>query len=91
MSKEWFEYHLTPGGWIEGTKSIDFSSIIEKPIPKDRVISIRGHEELTHVRSKPYCCVSVIWKSENDGQVKVLVEKFGKLPKGTSHWGDYNL
>ena len=90
-SNEWFEHHLPPSGWIEGSKKIDFGGLKEELTPENRVLSIRGTEELPSPFSDLNCEVEVIWIQPETDEVKKLIKKFSKLPPETSRWGDYKI
>jgi hypothetical protein len=51
-SNEWWEYHLTPRGWIDGTEKTDFA-LTEKAPPEDRVATYKFSEFLSSIYSKP--------------------------------------
>jgi hypothetical protein len=88
---EWFEYHLTQNGWVEGSRHIDPGKTIEIASPQNRVMTIRGHETFPHVRAEAYGSVEIVWIDDDNDKVKALIEKIGKLPSRTSHWGDCNI
>lgn len=52
LSNEWFEYHLTPAGWIAGTEKLD-SGTRNVPVPTDRVLTVQFHDSRSSIYSKP--------------------------------------
>jgi hypothetical protein len=40
---EWWEWHLTPAGWIWGSQGIGRDTIDHKPIPADAALTLRQH------------------------------------------------
>ncbi len=81
LSNEWFEYHLTSSGWIEGTEKIDFAGIQEKDIPNDRVLTLHFHEYLSSRFSKMDKWYTEIWRHPDSSLVNKLIKQFGGKPK----------
>ncbi len=87
LSHEWWEYHLTPKGWIEGSKQLDFGGEQKKDIPKDRVLSVRFHERLASAFSKSDDWYEEFFRSPNNKElVQSLITKFGALPINDSRY-----
>ena len=81
-SDEWFEYHLTPAGWVEGSEKIDFAGIKKKRIPADRVLTLRFHQFLSSGFSKMDTWFEKIWSHKDSSKVEELTAKFGNRPSG---------
>jgi len=88
LTNEWFEYHLTPSGWIDGSEKLDFVGIKEVAIPDDRVLTIRCHEHQSCSFAKAKFWREDVWRSNDSIQVKTLVEKFGVSPEAYLQWPD---
>ena len=78
-SNEWWEYHLTPAGWVKGSDDLDFGSH-ERPIPPDRVLTVRKHEHLSSMYSKMERWTDIVWQSEDEDQLQALKAKYGDFP-----------
>jgi hypothetical protein len=88
-SNEWFEYHLTPNGWIEGSEKIDFAGIKEKKVPDDKVLTLRFHEYMSSTFSPVDKWYEETYRHGEDGLVEDLTKKFGELP-GSYKETEYN-
>jgi hypothetical protein len=71
-SNEYFTFHLTPRGWVEGSA--------ERPIPDDRVMTVTFHEYQSSVRSELDRSGHVEWRHPDEEMTKELIKKFGKVP-----------
>ena len=81
-SNEWFEYHLTPAGWVAGSEKIDFAGLKPKPAPIDRVLTVRYHEFMSSSFSKMKKWREEVWRSDDEAKVRELVATHGKAPEG---------
>lgn len=81
LSKEWFEHHLTPKGWVTGSEKIDFGGTKLKEPPKDKVLTVRLHERMASAFSKIEEWHTVEWRHDDEQKIKKLTKKFGELPK----------
>lgn len=79
-SNEWWDYHLTPRGWKGGSEKIDFGGVTERPVPSDRVKTVRYHEYMSSGYSNLESWVSVTYRSDDEERRKSLEEKFGEVP-----------
>jgi hypothetical protein len=70
-SNEWSEYHLTPGGWVEGSEKLDFNRS-ERPAPVDRVLTVRQHDYLSSSFSKLDQWSSIEWHHQDHTLVASL-------------------
>jgi len=87
-SNEWFEHHLTPNGWVDGTEKLD-SGLREAVIPEDRVLTLCFHEYLSSPFSKIELWYSEKWRHQNNDLVRMLTEKYGEIPG--AYKGRYEL
>lgn len=75
------EYHLTSDGWVEGSFKGDVvGGKIERPIPKNRVLTIVKEDRLSDFKSGSVFSYREIWRSEDNDLVKKLLEKYGDKP-----------
>lgn len=79
LSNEYFDWHLTPRGWVEGTSGYDFGPVLVKP-PSDRVLTVRHHDE-TPVVYRRIQWVEEIWRSDDERLVEKLVAQHGRVPE----------
>jgi hypothetical protein len=79
-SNEWSLWHLTAGGWIQGTKNQDLGNKVERPIPSDTVLTCRYRELMSASFSKLENDVMELWRSPDGDAVKILLAKHGKCP-----------
>lgn len=79
-SNEWFDYHLTPNGWVEGSEKIDFGGVHTKKIPDDRVLTLRFHEYLSSPFSKMETWYDEAWRHSDVTLVKTLIGRYGSKP-----------
>lgn len=84
-SNEWFEYHLTPNGWVDGSDKVDVEGVTTKPIPKDRVLTLCFHEYLASAFSNMKQWTEVLWEHSNKSLISELQTQYGECP------GNYNL
>jgi len=82
LSDEWFEYHLTPRGWEEGSEDIDVAGLREKPVPKDRVLTLRFHERTSSPYSRQKDWTTVEWSHEDKALIAKLKKEYGSFPPG---------
>ncbi|GLR81406.1 hypothetical protein HUE56_15115 [Azospirillum oryzae] len=80
LSKEWFDYHLTPAGWHHGTERLDGGTINEEPVPDGCVLTVRVHEEIGSIGGKLHNWVAVHWQHADTALVKELLIRHGQLP-----------
>jgi hypothetical protein len=79
-SHEWTDWHLTPNGWIEGSYQVDFAGVTERPIPPDRVMTVRWDEFLGALQGKMHRTHREQWRSDDAAIVEQLLQKFGEAP-----------
>jgi hypothetical protein len=81
-SHEWFEWHLTPRGWEEGSFSLDFQGKTVKPEPDDRVATYVLDEYQGHSMSPMQRSWDESWSSGNTAIIGNLKKQFGDHPSG---------
>jgi hypothetical protein len=79
LSKEWWEYHLTSDGWVEGSYRHDFQGVVAVEKPKDAVLTIRFKDYRAHMYSDPSMTYDVK-KLANNEEINSLKKKFGECP-----------
>lgn len=82
-SREWWQWHLTPEGWVQGSERLDFGEPKIVPPPDDRVLTVEYREEMSSVYSKMEQSIRELWRSEDDAAVQKLVAEFGEHPPHT--------
>jgi hypothetical protein len=82
VNNNWFEYHLTPMGWISGSEGNNYLEIKEKIIPKDRVLILRFYEILSSPFSKLDKWYTEHWRHEDTAKINVNIEIYGEMPEG---------
>jgi hypothetical protein len=78
-SNEWWETHLTPRGWEEGSSKVDFGGETDVPVPPDRVKTVRHSEYMSSIYSTMDKKTEVIWTGLSPLRVE-LERKFGAMP-----------
>lgn len=80
-SHEWTDWHLTPDGWVDGSSQADFAGVQERPIPQNRVLTVRWVEFLGAPQGKMDRAHREQWRSENGPVIEELLQKFGPAPQ----------
>jgi hypothetical protein len=75
---EYFDYHLTPTGWVNGSSRINMEKIVE--VPKDRLLSIRYTSYMRSSWSGSQDAVQLLYGDYNDPMVQKLRDKYGFWP-----------
>ncbi len=86
LSDEWTEYHLTPQGWIRGTRKVDGAGIVEQvERPKEAVLTCRYREYVGSFQEFHYEGISSgvreIWNNGNVKTIGQLKRRFGNCPE----------
>ena len=76
-SNEYWTWHLTPKGWVEGTEKLD-SGTTERPVPDDTVLTLEYHERYSSIYSSPerWIETEIINQAESD----MLKRQYGSKP-----------
>jgi hypothetical protein len=79
LSSEWILFHLTPAGWVAGTKKLDGGRVQERRPPPDTVMTCEYSEVLSRLSRGIEESVRVI--SVKDEQTAAMLEvQFGPCP-----------
>lgn len=79
-SNEWWELHLTPRGWVDGSEKMDFSPLKEVEPPADRVLTVRHREHQSSIYSRNDVEDSETYRSTDAKLVAELLARFGARP-----------
>ena len=83
LSIEYYEYHLTPNGWISGTFHSDIiNGSKEEEIPSNRVLTIRCYDELISAFSESVYYDQEEWKCDDEELIKQLTDEISKIKDG---------
>lgn len=90
-SNEWWEYHLTLDGWVEGSEKVDFAGLKEREAPAKIILTLEFHERM----SSMYSPIDR-WVNKRKGnydvtneQLNKLYEKYGRVPEGYEDYLEY--
>lgn len=83
-SHEWYEWHLTPGGWVEGTEHMDHGTL-ERPTPTDRVATYKLDEYMGSVFSAMHRTWQRLWQAEGV-DIAPLLREHGEHPADVAHY-----
>jgi len=75
-SNEWTDWHLTPNGWVRGSKREDFTGVETVDEPRERVKTVRRDERGARG------VLSARWECEDAGRIAELEARFGESPDG---------
>ncbi len=85
LSNEYYEYHLTPKGWIIGSVKYDHKFEAVK-IPADRVLTCRYCDKIPCMGAKGYKYKSIVFEEKVSKRVRDLIRLYGKDPEGFEDW-----
>lgn len=92
-SNEYFEYHLTPGGWVDGSQKIDFQGRTERPTPTDTLLTVCFREFMASAYSGLQLTADVKEIGERDQIDDALkahgVEPYGNASFSFRDWATY--
>lgn len=81
LSKERYEYHLTPNGWVEGSFFGDaLGGKVIRETPTDRLMTLLVFDEFTSPGKPSVVYDRVNWKSEDQVALDKLLAKYGTRP-----------
>jgi hypothetical protein len=75
-SNEWWEWHLTPAGWVRGSEKLDHADTDVAP-PLDRVLTVLHEEYLSSSFSKLDVSDSETFRSTDPASVSKLLNQYG--------------
>ena len=80
-TNEWFKWHLTLSkGWVQGNQKEDLNVIAEKPIPKDRVLTLRFCEKQSCLAAETRYTMDEVYRGDDKELIQSLTEKYGEIP-----------
>ena len=86
LSDEYFIMHLTPHGWVEGTKKT-VDGMVERSMPDATVLSLTFHETVSGILSQPEQKVDIKYRIDACSDIfKILFSTYGKLPERFRSW-----
>jgi hypothetical protein len=78
LSDEWTEWHLTPSGWVSGTR--DSAGLHPKQPPMDRVLTMLWRQNVASRGAEHDNESTELWRTTNNASVQKLLQKFGNPP-----------
>jgi hypothetical protein len=81
LSNEWYEWHLTPRGWVIGSQKLDFGGVQLEDPPPDRVLTIREREFVGAMGGKMHRSFDEEWGTDDDATLKSLADQYGWKPQ----------
>jgi hypothetical protein len=83
VSHRWFEWHLTPRGWIDGSHTMDSKEVTEKPTPEDTVATYVLNEYMGY-SERPIKRSFALRTCNDQEALKALIVKYGEHPDGVT-------
>lgn len=80
-SNEWWEYHLTPDGWVVGNERLDGGYYTNRPTPPKTVYSVRYHQYYGSPHSRMKESWDEFFRSNDTELIEKLLTQYGKNPK----------
>jgi hypothetical protein len=76
VSREWTEWHLTPGGWVSGSSRKAGEGNVWRDEPEDRIITFVYQEQ-------PQVKVEESWRSKTvpAGEIEQWMARHGECPR----------
>ncbi len=81
FTSEYFDYHLTPTGWVNGSTKEEYDSQTVD-IPTNRLITVQEHVYQGSFYSQESVNVTEIWRSTDAEAVAAAVAIYGDSVKG---------
>jgi hypothetical protein len=84
ISRQWTEWHLTPGGWVSGSSRRDGEGNVWRDEPEDRVVTFVYQEQIDKNHPEPVATVQESWRSKVAGvasNVNQLLARHCPCPK----------
>ena len=84
ISRQWIEWHLTPGGWVSGSSRRDGEGNVWRDEPEERVVTFVYQEQIDKNHPEPVVTVQESWRSKVAGvasSIDPLLAKHGPCPK----------
>lgn len=84
-NREWWEFHLTPKGWVKGSEQLQ-AGAKERPVPPDRMLTIRQHEHAPSRFAPPQTWSAIVWRHSDTRAIATLRAQFGEMPPGSERY-----
>ena len=84
-NREWWEFHLTPKGWIRGSERM-LDGAKDRPIPSDRLLTIRQHEHASSAYAPPQTWSAIVWRHTDSRAIATMREQHGQMPPGSERY-----
>ena len=84
-SNEYWTWHLTPEGWVEGTEKLDCGTT-ERPVPADTVLTLTYHERLSLGYSQLERWIDREVTNGKQTEIDGLKRKYGNMPKEMNYF-----
>jgi hypothetical protein len=84
ISRQWTEWHLTPGGWVSGSSRRDGEGNVWRDEPEDRIITFVYQEQIGKTHPEPQVTVQESWRSKAAGagaEIENLLAQHGPCPQ----------
>ena len=84
ISRQWTEWHLTPGGWVSGSSRRDGEGNVWRDEPEDRIITFVYQEQTGKTDAEPHVTVQESWRSKAAGagaDIENLLAQHGPCPQ----------
>jgi hypothetical protein len=84
ISRQWTEWHLTPGGWISGSSRRDGEGNVGRDEPGDRVVTFVYQEQIDKAHPEPHATVQESWRSKDAtaaSRIEQLLTQHGSCPR----------
>ncbi|HEV2275644.1 MAG TPA: hypothetical protein VGR96_15840 [Acidobacteriaceae bacterium] len=81
ISRQWTEWHLTPGGWISGSTRRDGEGNVWRDEPEDRVVTFVYREQTGSSSVQPQITVEESWRSKIHKNIDSLLAQHGPCPR----------
>jgi hypothetical protein len=84
ISRQWTEWHLTPGGWVSGSSRRDGEGNVWRDEPEDRIITFVYQEQTGKTDAEPRVTVQESWRSKAAGagaDIENLLAQHGPCPQ----------
>ena len=84
ISRQWTEWHLTPGGWVSGSSRRDGAGNVWRDEPEDRVITFVYQEQTDKAHPEPHATVQESRRSKAVGAgagIDNLLAQHGPCPQ----------
>jgi hypothetical protein len=82
ISKQWTEWHLTPGGWVSGSSRRDGQGNVWRDEPEERVITFVYQEQIDKAHPEPHATVQESWRSKvAPTHIEQLLAQHGPCPR----------